>query len=86
MNVVRLAESLLDGSELTPGQLAELRAIGTMAYSEFARGEAPADTFERVCARLRLMLTTRQTGRFDENFRAWRAKHGRDGMPDSRES
>jgi len=48
MNVLRLAESLLDGSELTPGQLAELRAIGTMAYSEFARGEAPADIFERV--------------------------------------
>ena len=86
INVLRLAEELLDGAQLTPGQVAELRAISAMSYSALAREEAPADLFERVCARLRMMLTTRQTELFDENFRAWRSSHDRDVMPTDRES
>lgn len=84
--MLRLAEELLEGVQLTPGQLAELRAISAMAYSEFARGEAPADLFERVCARLRVMLTTRQADLFDGNLRAWRSSPDRDVMPTDRES
>ena len=71
---------LLEQVELTPGQLAELRAIDIMYQTRIA-SDPPASSAARlalddlVLARVREMLDDDQRARFDRN----QAAHHRDG-------
>ncbi|MEJ7813280.1 MAG: hypothetical protein WKG32_22915 [Gemmatimonadaceae bacterium] len=85
-------DDLTRGLELTPDQLAELRAIGTMYQREryaLAQREpgdvgAPPDALmATVIWRVRAMLRDEQRPAFDRNVEAWRtggdigpARHG----------
>ena len=63
---------LLDGLELTPGQLAELRAITSMYYTRLATSDGASSTADSelrdlVLARTRDMLRSDQQLVFDRN-------------------
>lgn len=78
MNPFTLAERLLDGIRLTPGQLAQLRAINTKYYTALASlerdpgaaGRGPADLQLLIAADIREMLTDDQRDVFDRNLAA----------------
>ncbi|HXT48372.1 MAG TPA: hypothetical protein VN717_07005 [Gemmatimonadaceae bacterium] len=84
MSVMTMMAPLLEGVELTPGQLAELRAIDAQYYSRLASdsaspgksGPAPEDT---VLARVRDMLHDDQRAMFDRNREARHSDEARDG-------
>ena len=76
LNPFALAERLLDGIRLTPGQLAQLRAINAKYYTALASperdpgaaGRGPADLQLLVAADIREMLTDDQRDVFDRNL------------------
>jgi hypothetical protein len=75
---------LLKGVELTPGQLAELRAIDTLYYSGLARDSASSSGSTRalddlVLARVRDMLHDEQRAMFERNHAARHSDESRDG-------
>jgi len=68
---------LLAGVELTPGQLAELRAITSFYYTQLetsasASSEKSSELYDVVFARVRDMLTSDQQLLFDRNREAAR--------------
>jgi hypothetical protein len=82
----RMAAPLLKDVELTPGQLAELRAIDAMYNSRLASGADASSTSMRslddlVLARIRDMLRAEQRAQFDRNLGARRLEEARDGAP-----
>jgi hypothetical protein len=75
---------LLEGVELTPGQLAELRAIDALYYSRLASDSASSSKSTRalddlVLARVRDMLHDEQRAMFDRNRAARHSDEARDG-------
>lgn len=64
-----LVAELLRGVELDPGQLAELRAISSLYYTQVARSEGTPSTAldDLVLARVREMLRGEQRILFDRN-------------------
>jgi hypothetical protein len=75
---------LLHGVELTPGQLAELRAIDALYYSTLASDSATSSTStlaldDLVLARVRDMLHDEQRVRFDRNRAARHSGEARGG-------
>lgn len=86
-----MVEPLLKGLELTPGQLAELRAIDSLYYSSLARESAsssapPGALDDRVLARVRDMLHPEQRARFDRNRAALSSGEAHDGARIERHS
>lgn len=89
MNSLMAATRLLKGVELTPGQMAELRAINSLYYSrlassELARetsGSSPSDTalHDLVLGRVRDMLRGDQLIIFERNLAALESDEVRDG-------
>ncbi len=77
MSVMRLVEPLLQGLELTPGQLAELRAIDSMYQSGRASGST-ASLDDLVFTRVHDMLHHDQRAIFDRKLAAGRAGEMRD--------
>ena len=84
MNVMqRLVTPLLKGVELTPGQLAELRAIDALYYSRIATGADSSQASmlaldDLVLARVRDMLREEQRAHFDRQLAALPAEDARD--------
>ena len=84
MSVMTMLAPLLTGVELTPGQLAELRAIDAQYYTRLASdsvspgksGSAPDDL---VLVRVRDMLHDDQRAMFDRNRAARHSDEARDG-------
>ena len=79
-----MVTSLLTDVELTPGQLAELRAIDALYYSRLASNSASSSAAmlaldDLVLARVRDMLHDEQRARFDRNRAARHSDEGRDG-------
>jgi len=83
MSVVTLVTELLKGVELDPGQLAELRAINSLYYTQLARSETASSVSsvssvssaaldDLVLARVREMLRTEQRIVFDRSRAAVR--------------
>jgi hypothetical protein len=72
MSVMTMVEPLLQGIELTPGQLAELRALDTLYYSRLASDGAGANE-DQLLARVRDMLHPDQRAKFDRNRAARRS-------------
>jgi hypothetical protein len=77
VSVVTLVTELLKGVELGPGQLAELRAITSLYYTQLARSETESSVSssaldELVLARVREMLQGEQRNLFDRNRAAVR--------------
>jgi len=75
---------LLKDVELTPGQLAELRAIDALYYSRLASGSASSSASgvaleDLVLARVRDMLHDDQRAQFDRNRLARPSDEARDG-------
>jgi len=75
---------LLKDVELTPGQLAELRAIDALYYSRLADSSTSSSAStvelnELVLARVRDMLRDEQRARFDRNRAARHSDEARDG-------
>jgi hypothetical protein len=80
MNALMTATRLLHGVELTPGQMAELRAIDSLYYSRLAKSELareesvsnPSDTalHELILGRVRDMLQGDQRIIFERNLAA----------------
>ncbi|MEP7087627.1 MAG: hypothetical protein ABI884_10000 [Gemmatimonadota bacterium] len=73
MSVMTMMAPLLNGVELTPGQLAELRAIDSFYYTHLAThsgSESEAGIHERVLTRVRDMLREEQRLVFDRNREA----------------
>ncbi len=89
MNSLMTATQLLKGVELTPGQMAELRAINSLYYSrlassELAReasGSSPSDTalHDLVLGRVRDMLRGDQRIIFERNLAMLESDEARDG-------
>jgi hypothetical protein len=83
MSVMMMAAPLLEGVELTPGQVAELRAIDALYYSRLASDVAPSSATtltldDLVLARVRDMLHEEQRARFDRNRAAHHSDQARD--------
>ncbi|MGH7621323.1 MAG: hypothetical protein ACREMU_03200 [Gemmatimonadaceae bacterium] len=78
MSVATTVQSLLSGVELTPGQLAELRAIDTQYYTRLAT-ESGAALDRLVLTRVRGMLREDQREMFDRNRQARQSGQGREG-------
>ncbi len=74
---------LLKGVELDPGQLAELRAINSLYYTQVASGESASSTGSAldalVFARVREMLHGEQRPLFDRNRAALRSSEDHSG-------
>jgi hypothetical protein len=84
MSVMTMMSPLLRGVELTPGQLAELRAIDALYYSILASesGASSPSTValdDLVLARVRDMLQGEQRAQFDRNRAACHSGEARDG-------
>jgi hypothetical protein len=84
VSVVTLVTELLKGVELDPGQLAELRAINSLYYTQIARSEsasgAPSSALDDlVLARVREMLRSEQRTLFDRNRAALRSTEEHNG-------
>jgi len=84
VSVVMLITELLRGVELNPGQLAELRAINSLYYTQLARSEsAPSASSsaldDLVLARVREMLRSEQRILFDRNRAALRPTEEHNG-------
>ena len=84
MSVMTIVSPLLRGVELTPGQLAELRAIDALYYSKLARNSGASSTStlaldDLVLARVRDMLQGEQRAQFDRNRAAGHSDEARDG-------
>jgi hypothetical protein len=78
VSVVTLVTELLTGVELDPGQLAELRAINSLYYTQVARSESASSASsassvsssaldDLVFARVREMLRSEQRILFDRS-------------------
>lgn len=87
MSVMTMMEPLLDGVALTPGQLAELRAIDAFYYTNRAThhssesgtpGAWDSELDAKVLARVRDMLHESQRALFDRNRDARRSGEARD--------
>jgi hypothetical protein len=79
-----LVAELLKGVELDPGQLAELRAINSLYYSQLARSEGASSASssaldDLVLARVREMLQSEQRIHFDRNRAALRSTEEHNG-------
>jgi hypothetical protein len=77
VSVVTLVTELLKGVELDPGQLAELRAINSLYYTQSAREETASSASSSaldnlVLARVREMLRSEQRILFDRSRAALR--------------
>jgi hypothetical protein len=77
VSVVTLVTELLKGVELDPGQLAELRAINSLYYTQSARDETASSASSSaldnlVLARVREMLRSEQRILFDRSRAALR--------------
>jgi hypothetical protein len=75
---------LLKDVELTPGQLAELRAIDALYYSRLASSSDSSSASilaldDLVLGRVRDMLHDEQRARFDRNRAARHSEEARDG-------
>lgn len=69
MSARSVTAPLLAGVDLSPGQLAELRAIDAMYYTRLAASDAPENNLEYlVVARVRDMLRDDQKPAFDRNW------------------
>lgn len=84
MSVVTFVAELLKGVELDPGQLAELRAINSLYYTQVARSEGASSASssapdDLVVARVREMLRGEQRTLFDRNRAALRATEEHNG-------
>jgi hypothetical protein len=89
MNSLMAATRLLKGVELTPGQMAELRAIKSLYYSRLASSELareasgsnPSDTVlhDLVLGRVRDMLRGDQLIIFERNLATLESDEARDG-------
>ncbi len=93
MSVWTMLAPLLTGLDLAPGQLAELRAINTLYYTELARNEGVASTAGRadscasnesasvidpvILSRVRAMLHDEQRLVFDRNLAARQSAEAR---------
>jgi hypothetical protein len=80
---------LLKGVELTPGQLAELRAIDALYYSRLASESASSSDSTReldelLVVRVRDMLHDEQRARFDRNHAALHSDGARNGARSER--
>ena len=78
MSVATTVQSLLSGVELTPGQLAELRAIDTQYYTRLAT-ESGESLDRLVLTRVRGMLREDQREMFDRNRQARQSGQAREG-------
>ncbi|HEV7706215.1 MAG TPA: hypothetical protein VGO46_18090 [Gemmatimonadaceae bacterium] len=79
----KMVAPLLKDAELTPGQLAELRAIDALYYSRIAGGADSSSASmlaldNLVLARVRDMLQGEQRARFDRELAARQANDARD--------
>lgn len=84
MSVVTMMEPLLRGVDLTPGQLAELRAIDALYHTRVfadsgAASESSSALDELVIGRVREMLQGEQRIVFDRNRQARQSDQARDG-------
>ncbi len=72
---------LLKGLELSPGQLAELRAIDTLYYTQLARNSSESSSMlaDLVLTRVREMLRDDQRVIFDRNRAACQLDDTRGG-------
>lgn len=89
MSVMTMMSPLLQGVELTPGQLAELRAIDALYYSHLARDSgaaspSPLALDDLVLSRVRDMLQGEQRAQFDRNRAASHSDEVRDGARSER--
>ena len=83
MSVATIVAPLLRGVELTPGQLAEMRAIDAMYYTRLAVSsghatEPGAALEDLVRTRVRDMLRDDQRAMFDRNRRAGQSNQARE--------
>ncbi|MFI5241975.1 MAG: hypothetical protein ACHQRL_03110 [Gemmatimonadales bacterium] len=81
MSALSLTAPLLAGVDLSPGQLAELRAIDVMYHTRRAASDAAGNNLEYlVVARVREMLRDDQKPVFDRNWASRRRDwaHGGD--------
>jgi hypothetical protein len=81
MSVATMVQQMLSGVELTPGQLAELRAIDAQYYTRLATqsGESAGALDRLVLTRVRGMLRDDQREMFDRNRQARQSGQGREG-------
>jgi len=81
VSVVMLVAELLKGVELDPGQVAELRAINSLYYTQLARsgGASSSALDDLVLARVREMLRSEQRFLFDRNRAALRSTEEHNG-------
>jgi hypothetical protein len=91
VSLMTMVGSLLKDVELTPGQLAELRAIDTLYYSRLAGDSAPSGASamaldDLVLARVRDMLHDEQRAVFDRNRAARHSDEARSGAHIDRRS
>jgi hypothetical protein len=82
--MMTMVTPLLRDVELTPGQLAELRAIDALYYSRLASSATSSSASilaldDLVLARVRDMLHGEQRARFDRNRAARHSDEARDG-------
>lgn len=71
-----MVTQLVEGLELTPGQLAELRAINSLYYTQLAKNASASSETSSVLEhlvvrRVRDMLQVDQQFRFDRNLAAY---------------
>jgi len=83
MSVATIVAPLLRGVELTPGQLAEMRAIDAMYYTSLAAPAGPAAESDAaleglVVTRVRDMLRDDQRAMFDRNRQARQSNQARE--------
>ena len=84
-----LVTELLKGVDLNPGQLAELRAINSLYYTQLARSESASSPSspaldDLVLARVREMLRSEQRTLFDRNRAALRSTEEHNGARSER--
>lgn len=82
--MMTMVTPLLKDVELTPGQVAELRAIDALYYSRIASSPASSSASilaldDLVLARVRDMLHDDQRARFDRNRAGRHSDEARDG-------
>lgn len=91
MSVVTKVTRLVEGFDLTPGQVAELRAINSLYYSRLAGNQSAssdcgAELEHLVVGRVRAMLAPDQQILFDHQLAALRLDESRDGASMERHS
>ena len=84
-----MVTQLVEGLELTPGQLAELRAINSLYYTQLASSQLGRDAsgsiasgaalHDLVLARVREMLRAEQLIIFERNLATSESNEARDG-------